>query len=239
MPETSQEKFIITPEIRKNRPEYAQILEEHNARIALEQAELKKTLEVRAQVQAEYAQQIRKTIDSSKFAWKENIQVILDKNDKAIIYLEISQARLRIDLHYNETYESTDSLRQNSPILPQISITGVAEQIPYTLVGLSIEKAAQIWATLLKHIERKQNPRDFWYEEVDYYYKSTGTEEWILVLGKLKSGEKKRMEFFEWLRIEERRVIFMYISHLFWERINPSIFEAPKKPPSESPEIKA
>lgn len=50
--------------------------------------------------------------------------MIPDFKDKTVIYIKTSHAQIQIDLHYDETKEHMDSLRKNSAIYPEISITG-------------------------------------------------------------------------------------------------------------------
>jgi hypothetical protein len=85
---------------------------------------LKKSLATREKVRAEYMRTMREKVQAENFAGKESIQVIPDKSDSTVIYIQTSQATLQVDLHYDESLEITDSLRKDSPTYPiNVSLT--------------------------------------------------------------------------------------------------------------------
>lgn len=84
--------------------------------------ELRDTVTIRTQIQAEITQSIRKSIKDEGFKGEE-IHVLPDFKDKTAIYIQTSHAQLQIDLHYDETREDEDSLRKDTKNQPEISLT--------------------------------------------------------------------------------------------------------------------
>ncbi len=196
-----------------------------------EQEELKKSLQVREKIRAEYIRTIREALQVENFAGKTTIQVTPEKTDPTVIYIWSKDAKLQIDLHYDESYESTDSLRKNIPIYPTtVSLTWNIEGELYTLEELSIEESAKIWGEILKHIERKKNPKDFGYIDIKYSVNRLQDTEWnpveeIILVGKRANGKMERIPFFESLDIENREMIYWYLAHSLWSKLPDKFFQ--------------
>lgn len=201
-----------------------------------EQEELKKSLQIREKIRAEYIRSIRENLQAQNFSGKLSIQVIPGKDDTTVIYMESKDARIQIDLHYDESYESSDSLRKSTPTYPiDISITGMIEWEFYTVDNIDINNVASIWGEILKHIERKKNPKIFWYDSIEYMIKKTLDNEWnkideISIIWKRPNGKIEKIPFFENLDVEQREMLYWYLVHYFWAKLPSEFFQQNRKP---------
>jgi len=185
--------------------------------------ELRDTVTIRTQIQAEITQSIRKSIKDEGFKGEE-IHVLPDFKDKTAIYIQTSHAQLQIDLHYDETREDEDSLRKDTKNQPEISLTWKVDGELYSIDWYDdLEDVSRIAGELLKQIERKKNPEAFWYKEIQFWILSDNT---IIVAWKRENGDIKRLNFFDFIDDEGDRVmLYGYIAHSFWKPLDPKVFE--------------
>jgi len=184
--------------------------------------ELKGVLAIRARLQWDISKSLSDTIHNEGFRG-ETIQVLPDFKDKTVIYIKTSHAQIQIDLHYDESREHMDSLRTNTALSPEISITGTIDGEPYEINWYDEQTSAKIAGELLKQIERRKNPEIFWYTSIEFGILQDKT---IIVAGRKRDGEIKRLKFFEFIDNEDDRImLYGYISHFFWEPLHPDFFE--------------
>ncbi len=189
--------------------------------------ELKEVLANRAQIQLDITKLLWDSIGNEWFKG-EKIQVIPDFKDKTVIYIKTSHAQIQIDLHYDETKEHMDSLRKNSAIYPEISITGEVDGEIYEVDWYDEETSWRIAGELLKQIERKKHPEVFWYKEIQFWM----LEDKTIILGwKWEDWKTKRLGFFDFIDDKKDHVmLYGYISHYFWNPLDPKVFEEPEYP---------